>query len=221
MKKLIAVLLALVLCASMASVVMAAENDFVESITYKPAPGVVIPEGHEDECIIITPVSDDDASDELKKLYEDILKDKEDFKDVAGLADLIKKLLGDGKTPDDLVVRDLFEVIVPCEDLEKELPEELTFVPANKTNDPVIVLTNKDGKWTLAESKKNDDGTITVLLEEEGPVAFLVPGTKSGGSADTGDSTNQQMVLWIAVAALSLTTIAVLLAVYRRRETEV
>lgn len=198
MKKLIAVLLALVLCASMASVVMAAEDDFVESITYKPAPGVLGSTG-----ITIIPVSDDKASDDLKDLYDNILNDKEDFEDYPDL--------------EDWVVRDLFEVIVPD---GEDLPDEITLDTNFKPGDEVVVLEYKDGKWVKVESKI-EDGDLIVKLTAGGPVAILVPGTKSGGAADTGDSTNQQMVLWIAVAALALTTIVVLLAVYRRRETEV
>lgn len=198
MKKLIAVLLALVLCASMASVVMAAEGDFVESITYKPAPGVIGSEG-----IIIIPVSDDKASDELKDLYDKILNDKENFDEYPDL--------------EDWVVRDLFEVIVPD---GEDLPEELTLDTNFKPGDEVVVLENKDGKWVKVESKI-ENGDLVVKLTVGGPVAILVPGEKEGGPADTGDSTNQQMVLWIAVAALSLTTIVVLMMVYRRRSTNV
>lgn len=227
MKKLISCLLVLVLCLSMACAVTAAENDFVPSITYKPAPELKPIEGHED-CIIITPVSDAEKSDKipedakrlLLKLYDDILKDKEDFSEVSGLLKLIKEKLGEDKTTNDLVVRDLFDVTALCDDLKTDLPIKLTFNGTFKPDDFVAVVVYQDGKWVLADSVINEDGSITATFNTYGPVAFLVPGEKNEaeGPTGTGDTTN--FVLWSVMATLSLMAIVLLFVGYRRNTRE-
>lgn len=248
MKKIVTGLLTLVLCLSVACPVFAA--DFVESIGYKPAPDLVsiandgvvgyitdgegnkIPVKHS-ECIIITPVSEANSSEEipdeakqaLLKEYNDFATGKKKLSDVKGLDEVAKKLLGEGKDADDLVIRDFFDASMICDD-EAELKKDgttidLTFKLSVAKDTPVCAMVYVDGEWKVVEKVVNNgDGTITCTFDELCPVAFLVPGetTETGTSTTpaTGDNTN--IVVWSAVAVISLGLIIALVIIYRSKK---
>ena len=66
MKKFVACLLVLVLCLSTAVTALAETVEFVPSISYKPAPGVVATDPAEHEgCIVIVPVAEAETSKDL------------------------------------------------------------------------------------------------------------------------------------------------------------
>lgn len=285
MKKMISVLMLVVLCLALVSPVLAAENDFVPSITYKPMPeltgevaddgciivGYVVKDGqrvaevhyddgriyaycdflheeaeHDHECLVITPLSlaeeskdiPEDARDLLLWVYEQLMKLGMRFIDCPELDASIAANLGEGKTVEDMVVRDLFDVTVVCEELEEYLEPEGTVVCLDfdlglAPNTFVEVVAYKNGKWQMIEAVEvNADGSVTCTTYEHFcPVAFLVPEgtTDAAGAAgmaavdadtvapDTGVSAGNDAILWIAIGAASLIGLAVLFVVQRKR----
>lgn len=144
MKKMITGLLTMVMCLAMICPVFAA--DFVESITYKPAPEVVttpdengkkvigyirdkdgniLSTEHED-CILITPVSEAESLGEISHeamtllldTYEEFASGKKKLSEVEGLNELAEKVLGEGKNGDDFVIRDFFDITALCDNFE-------------------------------------------------------------------------------------------------------
>ncbi len=230
MKKFVACLLMLVLCLSVAVSAFAETVEFVPSISYKPAPGVVAtdPAGHED-CIVIVPVAEADTSKDitadeaatLKKVYNELSKDGVKLSEqCADLTTLVEKTLGEGKTADDLVVRDLFHVGATCEEIPAYLADgktlKLTLDSTVGKDEKVFAMLYKDGKWVaLDNTVNNGDNTITVELDELGPVAIMVPA--SVGSDDTQTGENSHTTLWIVIMLAALVAMVVSVLLYRRR----
>ncbi len=150
MKKLLTLILSIVLMLTIT--VSASAADFVESITNKGAPELVVidrlngkdvvgfitgPDGNRLsteflECLIITSVSEaatdpdipDDAKDELLKVYEELNKPGTKLSDVCpALNDIVKEKWDKDKTADDLVIKDLFDVTDYCDDIPEHLKD--------------------------------------------------------------------------------------------------
>ncbi len=156
MKRIFAVVMAMILVIIPFATTVSAEN-FVPSITVKPAPdvvgigedengviiGYIVNEDGEtlaivyEDCIVITSVEEAPESDEIPPEAAEILL--EVFKDLSSddtklssLSEAFNKLvadeLGEDKDADDLVIRDLFDVTALCDDLKEYLPEDGTSI---------------------------------------------------------------------------------------------
>lgn len=253
MKKIVTALMTLVLSLALACPVLAA--DFVESIGYKPAPEIVVlkeedgksiigyiedEEGNKitiehKDCLVITPVSEADSSQEipseekeiLLKEYNDFATGKQKLSDIEGLDEYAKKILGEGKDADDLVIRDFFDASLICDEKEELKKDgttiDLTFKVGVGKDTPINAIVFLNGEWQLVKNVVNNgDGTVTCTFEDLCPVAFIVPGEtveQSGSTTPiTGDNAN--IVMWSAIAAVSLVLIIALGVVYRRRITK-
>lgn len=264
MKKFISILLAMVTLLSFSFSVMAADSDFVPSITNKGAPefavtidedgkevigylrqddGTVIAIEYKDH-VVITSVSDADSSDDipedakkiLKDVYEDLCKDDTKLSDLCpDLNDLVSSKLGDNKTADDLVIRDLFDITALCDDLKTKLPidgivVDFIFKVALDSDAFIAAMVYVDGTWKLVPTVNNGDGTITCTFEDICPVAFLVPAdsTTDGVIIDTATDSNVTIVtgkdnltsilFYGGTMAVSLGLIVVLCVVSRRKK---
>ena len=233
MKKIVLCLLALALCLSTAAVSFADQVAFVPSISYKPAPELVKtePSGHE-TCVVVTPVAEADTSDKisdadaaiLKTVYEELRKDGVKLSEkCAALTALVQEKLGENKTADDLVVRDLFDVSVVCGELETLLGEDgalkLTFKSTVAKGEAVFAMVYVDGRWEpVKDAVNNNDGTITLTFTKLCPVAIMVPSSVGSDDAQTGESTDT--TLWIALMGTSAAAMVALMLVYRRRAEE-
>ncbi len=242
MKKIISFVLVAALLAVMCVTVASAER-FVESITYKPAPEivgsgddrpvigyVVDPNGNVvsteyHDCIVITPVSEAetseripaDAAELLLDVYSEISADGYKF---ASMSDELNKMvasdLGEGNDADDLVVRDLFDVTVLCDELKEKLaPVGNTLTLKFKVNvdkdTPVYVMSYKGGKWApIVKTVNNGDGTISCTFEDFCPVAFMVPTENPDDTPQTGDASNN--TFWTVVMVSAVLLIAALVA---------
>lgn len=229
MKKIVACLLVLALCLS-ASVTVLADTEFVPSISFKPAPGVSAtePAGHED-CIFVIPVAEADTAEELtkeeaetlKKVYAELSEEGAKLsEECADLTPLVQKVLGENRTADDLVVRDLFHVGASCEDIPKYLADggilKVTLDTTIADDEKVFAMVFKGGKWVpLADTLNKGEGAITIALDELGPVALMVPA--SGGSDDTQTGENTDTILWVSVMLVAMAAMVVLVVLYRRR----
>lgn len=224
MKKIVTSLLAFVMCLSMVCPVFAA--NFVPSITVKPAPGIVSTPDEEGndvigqitdkdgnvigteyaDHIIITPVSSENASEQLKKLYDDF---------VAGNIK-VSDIIPDGTW----VIKDMFEISSNCDDLNKNLPGnkiDLVLDAGVAAGVAAKVMVYVDGQWKLLDNVVNNgDGTLTCTFEQLGPVSILVPGEEAGTPA-TGDINSTQIVMWTVIAGASLLAMVAVAVVYRRK----
>lgn len=231
MKRVISLIAAVAILAVMACPVFAAEDDFVPSISYKGAPdivpvedengdevvGVIIKDDvpidylHE-ECIVVTPVSEaekselipEDAKELLLELYEK-------------LKDGTEKIPYDKHDPNlnenDMVIRDMFDVSLLCEDHPAILGEpgvllDLVLNLGIGENDKVYVTTYQDGKWEpVVKVTNNGDGTVTIRVEDVGPFAISVE--QKSPPAQTGD--NMNITLWLVLMVASAAALVVLL----------
>ena len=184
---------------------------------------------HDQPCLVVTPLSEimsaadvpDESREKLQWVYEQILELGMDFfADCEGLQELITANLGEGKTLQDLVVKDLFDVSVLCDPLEEFLEPTgttlcLDFDAHVEPGTFVTVLTYKGGKWNMIEDVKVlEDGSVTCdTFENFCPVVILAEATDGAPvieTVNTGDPSS--MGLWLAVAAASLVAIVLCVA---------
>lgn len=196
MKKLASILLACLMILSVALVAFAApEDEFAPSIGEKPAPEV----SGSDASVLVVPVSDPSASDDLKNLFEEIREN------------------GNVVSNDELVVRDLFEILPDGEEAEKALTEkgsiQVTLDADLSANALFEVYENVQGAWRKIPAKNNGDGTITITIESFGAIALLVEGEPD--LPQTGDT--KLTALWISLMLVSFATIQTLIVVYTKK----
>lgn len=266
MKKVIAILIAVVLLFSIGTTAFAA--NFTPSVEEKDAPTVVAPsegsikqeikdqikeedtvavivhsktdkvakEVHESKLVVTSVAEKDEskeipkeAKEDLEKAYEVLsVKDKKISQiipaDVSkAVTDTVKKEIGADKTADDLIVRDLFDVSLVCEESNELLIDEahhllLTFNLGVKKGEFVTTLkfNPETDKWeTIRDTKNNGDGTVTCEFDHLCPIAFLVEKTDSN-SAQTGDA-SVSLYVWVAIAAAAAALIVVLVVAKNKK----
>ena len=236
MKKALCILTAFLICVSLAVPAFAATNTFVPSISYKDHPDaddfeLCDPDGNKiepiaGECLIITSIqdalngTDTGISEEARQTLLDLYEQLED-----GSMKLPYK-----EDAEDMVIRDLFDASVYCDDAHREELKKpgvcikLTFDLGIAPGVDAVVMVYVDGQWVYAESVVNNgDGTITVVLEDICPIAISVKnGDEDAAPPKTGDQFGQNLGIWITVMAVSAVAVAVLLIVYfkKRKVTE-
>ena len=242
MRKVISLILALVMCFGLCSVVCAAEDDFVPSISYKDGPGLVIDEDEEGnavagviqdadgevidyidpECLVITTLAEaledvdtgipDDAEELLEYVYQELLE-------------------GNMELPyeddQDMTIIQLIDATFRCAgttvgvDHEAMIePEgvylELTFDLGVGADVDVTVMAYIDGQWTpIVSVVNNGDGTVTCIFEKICPIAFAVP-SNAVQPPKTGDDSAAELGLWIALLTASSVALAGLV-IFRRK----
>lgn len=210
MKKIIACIVALMVCATMVLPAFAAEDTFTPSVTDKPAPEIVpvldpdgnpalaeVVKGDEvigyvyEDCLVITSVAEALTSTDIPAAAKTLLLDvynkliKDEMK-------IPYDIFGAGLNADKMVVRDLFDVSFLCGGSETMIdhPELLeaegvvlrvTFNLGVGANDKVYTSTFKNEAWNaIVSTKNNGDGTVTCTFEHLCPVAFSVETADSG-----------------------------------------
>lgn len=241
MKKVIALLTVLVLCAALAVPAFAA-NEFTPSVSNKPAPEIVpivLPDGKnavaeildgkevvdyvEGPCIVFTPIAKADTSELNPEDARALLKDVYQKLNAGEMTIPFADLFGDAVKNKTMVTRDLFDVSFLCEECHAKLAEEgvtmrITFKLGVAADQKVYTTLYKDGQWVSAvECTNNGDGTVTVVAEDFCPVAFSVE-VKSDQPVDppvqTGDEAGEKLYIWAIVAAVSLIAVVALSVVY-------
>lgn len=237
MKRMIAIFVVLMLCATMVLPVAAANNEFTPSVTNKPAPEIVPvtdPDGNPalavlcdgdgqiisyvyEDCLIVTPVSEAKTSTEIPDHAEQLLLDVYN-KLTSGQMTLPYELVDPKLNAGNMVIRDLFDATFVCGDHPEALAEDgvtmkLTFDLNVKPGVDVVAMTYVDGQWVPAErSVNNGDGTVTCVFEEICPIAFAVK-TAEQPPVQTGDDSGEDLMLWGTVAVVALVAIVVLTVV--------
>ena len=236
MKKFVLLFVAMMLCVSMVCPVLAAEDDFVPSITYKGAPDVVLtkdPDGNpavgaivdadgktvsyvDQASLLITPLSGVDNEDKLPAENKTLMKD------------LYNKLLdGTMKLPyeggKDMVITELVDVSWLNEDNAALVEPDgavfsATFDLGVAAGVEVVVMTYKNDAWNPVEKVVNNgDGTVTCTFEHLCPVAFSV--AAADAPSETGDESD--VMLWGVLLALSAAGIAAVSVLYFRNRKKV
>ena len=224
MKKIVALILALVLCLSVAAPAFAA-GTFVPSVSYKDGPEIEDAEMNGKDvgdCIVITSIQQ--AKDKTTDIYQE---------DRDLLLEVYEKLnSGEMKLPieKDHVIRELvdvsFKVTTCVENPEHNHREELlkpgvtmaiTFDLGVARDANVIVMSYYEGAWeNVVSVTNNGDGTVTCVFEHFCPVAFAVEKEEADGPAQTGDLLGQDLMLWVLLMVVSMAGI-VGLNIYRRK----
>lgn len=235
MRKVICIMTALLLCATLAFTAMATSisTDFAPSISAKdaPKPGNTIilrQPGQDDvnvgDCVEITSIK------QAQEKTTDITQEERDL-----LLDVYEKI-ADGSMELPLkkgyVIRDLVDVSFEYEDCRvKEehghkdiaLKEEgvvllVDFVMNIGKNTDLVVMTYIDGEWAEIENVEiNGDGTVTCTFEDICPVAFAVRDVQEGANPDTGDAARNTMGLWIGVMAVCAVALVALVVVRTKK----
>jgi len=235
MKKVICLLIAMMLCFSLACPALAAEG-FVPSISEKDEPSIVPPAGNKDaigiirdeegniidyvtaDCLVITPLSKVTTSNEIPAEAKELL-----LAVYKALSDGTMKLPYDklGLDPEKQVIRDLLDITWLCTEHPEMLePEgivlELIFDLGVSASESIVVMTYKNGEWNpIAEVTNNGDGTVTCVFEHLCPVAFSVVDPSDATPPATGDTSD--IMLWSVLALASAAGIVVILASQRKR----
>ncbi len=207
MKKMMAVLLAVVLVMTLSLSVMAAPSDFVPSAEIKPAPGIVdqptedgtpavgviiMPDGTiipvPSDAIIITPL--EGADDAVPPSIGDALDNSfDDVNNASSLEDLIDSLqdildqIANGVSADNLVITDMFHIYL-TDEYAKYLDEggKLQLIlraPAGV----LMTFADINGVWSALFGDSfidNGDGTYTLIISDIGTYAFV----KDAGKVD-------------------------------------
>lgn len=220
MKKLISLVLVAVLLCSV--VLPVAAEEFVPSISYKDSPEIVgkpeITDKDDKEVtgaqVVITPVSDALETPEQERSDEEAL-----------LVEVFDKLNnGDMKLPvpdgdggeEYYVVRDLFDIDIDygTQEPTENVRIEVTFDLGVEAGAEVAVMFF-DGTWVPMENiKNNGDGTVTVVFDKLGPVAFCVEDTAQ--SAPTSDELGQKLLPWTILMFLAAAAVVFMLISRRK-----
>ncbi len=242
MKRVLTFVLAAVMICALCLPALAAENDFVPSITEKDAPEIVtvkdtdgndalgvildadgnITDYVEQDCLIITAVSGVDSSaqipaaarDELKKVYEGLSN---------GTMTLPYEKLGADIKAEEMVIRDLFDISWLCSDHgdivdQADVSVELVFNLNVKATDEVYCMTYHNNTWNpIKNVTNNGDGTVTCVFEQKCPVAFAVRSKTT--PAHTGDAAGNDLFLWVGLMAASAVALAVVAVAGKARKT--
>ncbi len=194
MKRLIAIVLAIVMLFALALSATAAE--FVPSITNKGEPELVIidivdgkevvgfitgPDGERLsieylQCLIISSITEalngedlpEGVAEELIKVYNEFKNGAKLSEECPGLADVVKEKWGEDKDVDTLVIKDLFDITDYCEDIPTHLKGgailDLTFDLGIGAGTFITAIVYVDGKWVPVNDCINN-GDGTVTVK--------------------------------------------------------
>ena len=230
MKRILFLIVAMTLCISLLASAVFAE-EFVPSIGDKDHPEIVPVGGDiigqiigadgavvsdvETGCLVITPVSEAntssdipaDAKDTLLNVYEQLSNGS------------MSLPYGSDVNPDDMVIRDLFDLSFLCTEHPELLNNggtlKVTFNLGVTAGDIVVAMVYVGGQWIEVELSNNGDGTVTCYFSQICPVVFSVKQTET--PPQTGDFSGNDILLWGILMAVSAVALVVCVVVYRKK----
>ena len=225
MKRMFAIITVALMCVSLMVPAMAAQ-EFMPSVTNKPAPevmvarildkdGNVIKEVGE-ECLIITSVSEANTSTEIPAASKDVLLNVYG-KLLDGSMTIPYEKHNDNLDPSKMVIRDLFDATFVCAECPELLEAhgvvlEIVFDLNVAPGVNVYAMTYKNDQWDpIVSCVNNGDGTVTATFEKLCPVEFSI-NTDTTPPSGTGDV--NPFSVWGVIAIVSLAAIVILTVVY-------
>lgn len=230
MKRILSLVLVMTLCISLMSFFTFAE-EFVPSIGDKDHPEIVPVGGNvvgqivdpngsvisdvDPGCLVVTPVSEANTSTEIPEEARDTLLDV--YEQLSnGSMDLP---YDSSVNPDDMVIRDLFDLSFLCEEhpemLENGNTLKVTFDLGVSAGDTVVAMVYVNGQWIEVELINNGNGTVTCFFSDVCPVAFSVK--QSETPPQTGDFSGNDILMWAILMAGSVVAFVVCVVVYRKK----
>ncbi len=237
MKRFLSLFAVLVLLVSLAAPVYASE--FVPSITDKNAPELV-PSGTEngkpvvghavdengvvvdpitEDCIIITPVSQAEQSDEIPEDAKDLLLELYEGL-VNGSITLPFDKYFEDVDPDEMVIRDLLDISLLCGDHPAVVGQAgvsltVTLNLGVSADTELYIMSYVNGEWVPAKDVVNNgDGTVTLSVEDVGPLAIAVRGGTDSAPSKTGDPAD--ITLWVVLMTASLVALVAVVCLRRK-----
>lgn len=250
MKKIICLLTVLVLCMSLVVPAMAAEDDFVPSITYKPNPEIVpVTDDAGEEyigvirdkdgkildyvghgCLRITPIAHVwDEEIEVPKVIEDLLLFVYDSLNDGSMVIPYEKHEAE-LDPTNMVIRDLFDARWVCEEHRKMIEEEgitfeIKFDLGVVAEAEIFVMTydEETKEWNpIVETVNNGDGTVTCTFEHLCAIEFSMPVAAATPSAPAEDvQAGANMLPWYIVLILAIVAFVVILIAKKKKKAAV
>lgn len=225
MKRMFAIITVALMCVSLMVPAMAAQ-EFMPSVTNKPAPEVMVArildkdgsviEEVGNECLIITPVSEANTSTEIPAASREVLLNVYG-KLLDGSMTIPYEKHNDNLDPSKMVIRDLFDATFVCTECPELLePEgvvlEIVFDLNVAPGVNVYAMTYKNDQWDpIVSCVNNGDGTVTATFEKLCPVEFSI-NTDTTPPSGTGDV--NPFSVWGVIAIVSLAAIVILTVVY-------
>ncbi len=175
------------------------------------------------EHIVVTPVSEAESSTEIPKESKDKLLEVYDKLD-KGEMEIPYEKIDPSINVTDVVIRDLFDVTIVSDEHKEVLVQEnmtivITFDLGVAADVDVYCMVYVEDEWIPAASVTNNgDGTVTVALDNTGPVTFSVK-TGDMPPAQTGDTVGADLPVWIGVMAAAGFALILLLVLGNRKKT--
>ena len=230
MKRILSLAVVMALCISLLASYAFAE-EFVPSIGDKDHPEIV-PVGGDvigqivgpdnavvsdvnTGCLVITPVSEANTSTDIPDDARDTLLDVYDK-----LTNGSMNLPYDSSiNPDDMVIRDLFDISFLCQEHPEMLANgntlKITFDLGVSAGDTVVAMVYVNGQWVEVELINNGDGTVTCFFTDICPIAFSVKQTET--PPQTGDFGGNDILMWSLIMAGCAIAFVVCVVVYRKK----
>ena len=248
MRKVICMMIAIVLCLGLVAPTYASEAGFVPSITYKPTPDIVPVTGDNGEeyigvihneqgeiidyidhgCLLITPVADiwddeivvsKDVEELLAFLYEALNSGEMKIPYEKHEADL---------DPDNMVIRDLFDVRWVCEEHRAMIEAEgvtldITFDLGVVADAQIFVMTYDEAakEWSpIVKTVNNGDGTVTCTFEHLCGVEFSMSVAPAAPTAAPAEDAQEpaNLLPWIIALGLAVVAFVVVLVVSKNKK---
>lgn len=245
MKKIICFVVVLVMCLSLAAPAFATENGFVPSITYKPEPEIVPVEDEEGEehlgvirdkdgeivdyvdhgCFRVTPIAHVwDPQIEVPDYIEELLTYVYEGLNDGSLTIPYEKFNA-GLNPNDMVIRDLFDIRWFCDEhlamhLKEDNTLDLIFDLGVVSDAEIFVAsfdeTTKD--WTpIVKTVNNGDGTVTCTFDHFCAISFSMPLAGTAAPVDDAQTANN-LLLWIIILVLAVAAFVTVVVLKNRKK---
>ena len=244
MRKIICLLIALVMCLSIAAPAFAADNGFVPSITYKPEPEIITVKDEKGEdavgvirndkgeivdyvdhgCFRITPIAHVwDPEIEVPDYIEELLLFVYEGLNDESLTIPYEKFNAN-LNPDDMVIRDLFDIRWFCDEhralLEQKGNSLDIIFDLGVVSDAQIFVASYDEatkEWTpIVKTVNNGDGTVTCTFEHFCAMSFSMP--LAGTSAPVDNAQPANLLLWIIILVLAVAAFVTVVIIKNRKK---
>ena len=173
------------------------------------------------EHIVVTPVADAETSTEIPQESKDqLIRVYNELNE--GIMVLPYEKIDPSLKPSDMVIRDLFDVTIidnECKEilLQENMTIKVTFDLGVALDADVYCMVFVNDEWIPAVSTTNNgDGTVTVVLDNTGPISFSVK-TADAPPAQTGDTVGANLPIWIGVMGIAAVALIVVLVVGNRK----